>query len=98
MQTEVDGAADFAQYQTFNFASPLATERSGQPTPVTEHLQQAAMRQMRPSADAGYHAYRDGAYIPPPGYRDPIRKAPSTSTWSTPSASNWSGKAWLAAA
>jgi hypothetical protein len=42
-----DSRADLAGYTTFTFARPLATEAGGQPSALTQHMEQAALREMR---------------------------------------------------
>ncbi len=42
-----DSRADLSAYRTFTFARPLATEATGQPSALTQHMEQAALREMR---------------------------------------------------
>jgi hypothetical protein len=45
--TGADSRADFSGHTTFNFARPLATEATGQPSALTQHMEQATLREMR---------------------------------------------------
>jgi Domain of unknown function (DUF4136) len=44
---DAHSGADLLSYRTFAFARPLATEASGQPSALTQHMEQAALREMR---------------------------------------------------
>jgi hypothetical protein len=46
VQVEIDQKADFTQYKTFGFASPLGTDRSGYQTIVSGHLKAATQREL----------------------------------------------------
>ncbi|MCV2352817.1 DUF4136 domain-containing protein [Paucibacter sp. B2R-40] len=46
VQVEMDRAADFSQYKTFAFVSPLGTDRSGYQTLVSGQLKAAAQREL----------------------------------------------------
>lgn len=45
--SDADRGADLAGYRTFTFARPLATEANEQPSALTQHMEQAALREMR---------------------------------------------------
>jgi Domain of unknown function (DUF4136) len=45
--TSADGNADLSAYRTFTFARPLATELNDQPSALTQHMEQATLREMR---------------------------------------------------
>jgi hypothetical protein len=45
--TAADPATDLTRYRTFAFARPLATETNQQPSALTQHMEQAALREMR---------------------------------------------------
>jgi hypothetical protein len=46
VRTNVDQAADFAQYKTFGFVSPLGTDRAGYRSIVSQHLIDATQREL----------------------------------------------------
>jgi hypothetical protein len=46
VRSDFDKSIDFAQYQTFAFATPLGTDRAGYQTIVTQHLKTATRREM----------------------------------------------------
>lgn len=46
VRVDFDRTADFTQYKTFAFASPLGTDRSGYQTIVSQHLKAATQREM----------------------------------------------------
>jgi len=46
VRTNVDQTADFAQYKTFGFVSPLGTDRSGYRSIVSQHLMDATQREL----------------------------------------------------
>ncbi len=51
VRSQYDKAADFGAYRTFNFVSPLATDKLGYSTLVTQAFKNAVIQQMR---DRGY--------------------------------------------
>jgi Domain of unknown function (DUF4136) len=46
-EAEADRTADLAGYRTFGFARPLATDANAQPSALTQHMEQATLREMR---------------------------------------------------
>ena len=46
VRTNVDQTADFTQYKTFGFVSPLGTDRSGYRSIVSQHLMDATQREL----------------------------------------------------
>ena len=44
--TQFDQAADWSRYRTFGFVEPLGTDRAGYQTIVSQHLKEAARREM----------------------------------------------------
>ena len=46
VRANFDGTADFTQYKTFGFASPLGTDRGGYQSIVSQHLKAATQREM----------------------------------------------------
>lgn len=46
VRVNVDNGADFAQYKTFAFFSPLGTDRDGYQTIVSQHLKAATEREL----------------------------------------------------
>jgi Domain of unknown function (DUF4136) len=44
---ESDRTADLAGYRTFGFARPLATDADAQPSALSQHMEQATLREMR---------------------------------------------------
>ena len=46
VRTNVDQSANFAQYKTFAFVSPLGTDRSGYRSIVSQHLMDATQREL----------------------------------------------------
>jgi uncharacterized protein DUF4136 len=47
VRADYDHAADFAKYRTFNFASPLSTDKLGYSSLVTQQLKSAVTAQMQ---------------------------------------------------
>lgn len=45
--SDAHSGTDLAAYRTFTFARPLATEANGQPSALSQHMEQAALREMR---------------------------------------------------
>jgi len=46
VRVDYDRSADFTQYQTFGFVSPLGTDRDGYQSIVSQHLKAATQREM----------------------------------------------------
>ena len=46
VRSNVDQSADFAQYKTFGFVSPLGTDRAGYRSIVSQHLMDATQREL----------------------------------------------------
>ena len=46
MRADFDRSANFAQYKTFAFVSPLGTDRNGYQTIVSQNLKNATQREM----------------------------------------------------
>ncbi len=46
VRVNYDRSADFSQYKTFGFASPLGTDRGGYQSIVSQHLKAATQREM----------------------------------------------------
>jgi hypothetical protein len=46
IRTDVDPAANFTAYRTYNFASELGTDRAGYSTLITAHFKRAVSREM----------------------------------------------------
>lgn len=46
VRVDYDRTADFTSYQTFGFASPLGTDRSGYQSVVSQHLKASTQREM----------------------------------------------------
>ena len=46
VRVDFDRSADFTQYRTFGFASPLGTDRGGYQSIVSQHLKAATQREM----------------------------------------------------
>jgi hypothetical protein len=46
VRTDYDRSADFTQYRSFAFASPLGTDRAGYQTIVSQHLKAATQREL----------------------------------------------------
>jgi len=46
VRVDYDRSADFTQYQTFGFASPLGTDRDGYQSIVSQHLKAATQREL----------------------------------------------------
>jgi Domain of unknown function (DUF4136) len=46
-EADADRTADLAGYRTFSFARPLAADANAQPSALTQHMEQATLREMR---------------------------------------------------